>query len=128
MSPATSTITFFQGPMDVAAAYLAKRVAEIVASNPWLASVLDTDPETGDMAAFVPRGELADAAQKRLFQNRKDISVGFAPRRGGEVGEGSPVPRHGARPLSGALQIERRVRRHGRTALLLYAHQRRARG
>jgi len=87
MSPATSTITFFQGPMDVAAAYLAKRVAEIVASNPWLASVLDTDPETGDMAAFVPRGELADAAQKRLFQNRKDISVGFAPRRGGEVGE-----------------------------------------
>ena len=86
MSPATSTITFFQGPMDVAAAYLAKRVAEIVASNPWLASVLDTDPETGDMAAFVPRGELADAAQKRLFQNRKDISVGFAPRRGGEVG------------------------------------------
>ena len=48
MSPATSTITFFQGPMDVAAAYLAKRVAEIVASNPWLASVLDTDPETGE--------------------------------------------------------------------------------
>ena len=84
MSPATSTITFFQGPMDVAAAYLAKRVAEIVASNPWLASVLDTDPETGDMAAFVPRGELADAAQKRLFQNRKDISrPAAAGRRGG---------------------------------------------
>ena len=87
MSPATSTITFFQGPMDVAAAYLAKRVAEIVASNPWLASVLDTDPETGEMAAFVPRGEKADAAQKRLFANRKDISVGFAPQRGGEEGE-----------------------------------------
>jgi len=87
MSPATSTITFFQGPMDVAAAYLAKRVAEIAASNPWLASVLDTDPETGEMAAFVPRGDRAEAAQKRLFANRKDIVVGFAPRRGGEDGE-----------------------------------------
>ena len=87
MSPATSTITFFQGPMDVAAAYLAKRVSEIASSNPWLASVLDTDPETGEMAAFVPRGEKADAAQKRLFANRKDISVGFAPQRGGEEGE-----------------------------------------
>ena len=52
MAPSTSTVTFMIGSPTNAAEHFRKRCAEIVAKNPWLASILDTDPATGKVAAF----------------------------------------------------------------------------
>lgn len=53
-SPATSTVTFYRGSTAGAEQYLRKRVAAIVNANPWLASLLDKDPNSGEMAAYYP--------------------------------------------------------------------------
>ena len=52
MSPAMSTVTFFKGSPAAAEKHLAERVAAIVSANPWLASVLEIDAETGQMEAY----------------------------------------------------------------------------
>lgn len=74
MSPATSTVTFFRGSPKSAAKYLSKRVAAIVAANPWLASVLDYDPETGAMAAFCPTA----VGSQRFFAVQEGIQLSRA--------------------------------------------------
>ena len=72
MSPAISTVTFFHGSAAAAEAHLRERVATIVDANPWLAAVLDNDPESGEMAAFYP----AHAASRReLFEVREGVPL-----------------------------------------------------
>ncbi len=73
MGPPTSTVTFFHGSRDEAEAYFARRVADIVAANPWLASVLDRD-ESGELAAYYP----AVAATKSCFAVRGGIALSRA--------------------------------------------------
>lgn len=60
-----STATFYRGSPAAAESYLAQRTAEIVAANPWLASTLDCDPETGEMALYY-----ANADRRCLFKRR----------------------------------------------------------
>eukprot|EP01043_Picozoa_sp_COSAG02_P034076 COSAG02_NODE_2363_length_9059_cov_7.474219_6_plen_189_part_00 len=78
MSPATSTVTFYRGSSVAAARHLTERVAAIVAANPWLASTLEVDPDTGEMAAFYS----PDAASREspCFEVRKGVNLS----RGGE--------------------------------------------
>jgi hypothetical protein len=59
---------------------IAQRVAEIVAKNPWLLSVLDRPTDrvlaSGDMAVYYPPpGADADAAARRCFSVRDDIAL-----------------------------------------------------
>ncbi|KAG1673865.1 hypothetical protein FOA52_012890 [Chlamydomonas sp. UWO 241] len=76
MSPPISTVTFFTGDKAAAQRHFAKRVAEIVAANPWLASVLDRDPGSGTMAAYYPPpGAEADGAARSCFEVRDDIAL-----------------------------------------------------
>eukprot|EP00854_Cymbomonas_tetramitiformis_P009586 gene9586-11354_t len=76
MSPATTTVTFFRGSRAVAEAHFAKRVAEIVAANPWLTSVLERDPDSGLMNAY-HHSSAADAAAKTKchFQVLTDVDL-----------------------------------------------------
>ena len=64
MSPATSTVTLYNGDFAAAAEHLIKRVDEMVAANPWLAAVLDYDAESGELNAYIP----PDAASRNPHQ------------------------------------------------------------
>ena len=72
-------MTFFRGgSSDAAAKHLSERVAAMVAANPWLAAVLECDPETGEMAAHYSdstEGIKRAGAGAGLFRVAEDISV-----------------------------------------------------
>ena len=70
MCPAITTVTFFDGSATAAEAYLFERVAAIVKANPWLASVLDRDPDSGEMAAYY---SATDAPTRRFFHVRTNV-------------------------------------------------------
>jgi len=71
MSPATSTVTFFFGSAATVEHLFLQRVADIVAANPWLTSVLEHDPESGVMAAYY----IAGTASTSCFSVRHDIKL-----------------------------------------------------
>ena len=71
-SPPTSTVTFFRGSTAAAGRYLEGRVAAIVEANPWLGSVLDRDPDGGEMALYRP----PDGGSSRRFRRRDDVRLG----------------------------------------------------
>ena len=73
MSPAMSTVTFFRGSLAAAEKHLAERVAAIVGANPWLASVLEIDAETGQMEAYYPKP--GRKPQQKFFAVRKDVQL-----------------------------------------------------
>ncbi len=70
MCPAITTVTFFDGSATAAEAYLFERVAAIIKANPWLASVLDRDPDSGEMAAYY---SATDAPTRRFFHVRTNV-------------------------------------------------------
>ena len=71
MSPATSTVTLYDGDFAAAAEHLIKRVDEMVAANPWLAAVLDYDAESGELNAYIP----PDAASRKLFEVLEGVAL-----------------------------------------------------
>lgn len=70
--PGIGTITFFTGSPAAAEEYLARRVAEMTAANPWLCAVLDHDPDTGVMAAYYPQ---EGAPRAPVFAVRRDLPL-----------------------------------------------------
>jgi hypothetical protein len=71
-SPATSTITYFRTASKASAVqHFADRVVAIVAANPWLASILEVDPESGLLQAYFPSNERG----KKMFAVRDDIKL-----------------------------------------------------
>ena len=70
MSPATSTVTLYNGDFAAAAEHLIKRVDEMVAANPWLAAVLDFD-ESGELNAYIP----PDAASRKLLEVLEGVAL-----------------------------------------------------
>ena len=70
-SPATSTVTFYSGCTAKAEQQLTKRVAAIVAANPWLASFLEKDPDSGKLAAYFP----PDANSSGCFKRRNTLKL-----------------------------------------------------
>ena len=72
LCPAITTVTFFDGSATAAEAYLSERVAAIVKANPWLASVLDRDPDSGEMAAYY---SATDTPTRRFFHVRSNVPL-----------------------------------------------------